>query len=393
MDSAIFAELERSFAQEGAAAAIDQLCRRLREQKDYGNLFYALLLKKRHELGVNPLPTAPAQELPVAVHASYENAIREASRLITRLYLEEGNIPQAFGYARIIGELEPIKEALDRYQPAEGEDIQQLVHLAFFEGVHQTKGFDWLLARFGICNAITTMSNPEFPHVPEVRRYCYERLTRALYQELRERLTTEIIRREGQPPACAEAPPETLGVVRELLRGRDWLFEDGMYHVDTSHLGSVVQMAIHLTPGDELAMARELCEYGQCLPSNAYTGEPPFDDLYRDHGIYLAILVGERVEEGVAHFRAKAENADPEKTGTYPAEVLVNLLLHRGRVPEALAVARRYLAKVDNRRLSCPSVVELCQKANDYPTLAELAREQGDPVHFVAGLIAARAAV
>jgi hypothetical protein len=35
-------------------------------------------------------------------------------------------------------------------------------------------------------------------------------------------------------------------------------------------------------------------------------------------------------------------------------------------------------------------VAELCQKVNDYGTLAEVAREQGDPVHFMAGLLAAR---
>ena len=34
------------------------------------------------------------------------------------------------------------------------------------------------------------------------------------------------------------------------------------------------------------------------------------------------------------------------------------------------------------------SFTELCQRAGDYNTLAEVAREQGDPVHFLAGLIA-----
>ena len=59
------------------------------------------------------------------------------------------------------------------------------------------------------------------------------------------------------------------------------------------------------------------------------------------------------------------------------------------RKAEALAVARKHLVGVDNRQLTCPSVSELCQKVNDYRALADVAREQGDPVHFMAGLLAA----
>jgi hypothetical protein len=66
------------------------------------------------------------------------------------------------------------------------------------------------------------------------------------------------------------------------------------------------------------------------------------------------------------------------------------LLLKLNRAPEALAVARKYLASVDNRQLSCPSIVELCQQVGDFRTLAEVSREQGDPVHFLAGLLAAQ---
>jgi hypothetical protein len=65
------------------------------------------------------------------------------------------------------------------------------------------------------------------------------------------------------------------------------------------------------------------------------------------------------------------------------------LLLKTARRREAVAVARRYLANVEERRLTCPSVLELCERAKDYGALAEVARAQDNPVHFVAGLIAA----
>ena len=93
MDPATYDTLQQTLASRGAAEAIDQLCQTLRERKDYGGLFYALLMKKRHQMGISPLPTGPATDLPESAHEEYENAIREAGRLVGRLYLEEGDIP------------------------------------------------------------------------------------------------------------------------------------------------------------------------------------------------------------------------------------------------------------------------------------------------------------
>jgi hypothetical protein len=391
MEPHVFAELETTLTTQGPVAAIDRLCTELRANKDYTALFYALLMKKRHELGVLPIPTGPAQDLPPETHAPYEDAIREAARLVGGLFLQDRNLAQAWLYFRMLGEPEPMRQALEAYEPQEGEDLQPVVQIAFYEGVHPTRGFDLILSRFGICNAITTLSNPELGHPADVRQYCLQRLVRALYTELRERLTAEIERQEGKPPAEAEAPPDTPGVVRRLITGRDWLFGDDFYHIDVSHLSSVVQMSLHLQPCPELGLARELCAYGQRLSGRFLgAGEPPFEEQYRAYDIYLAVLTGEEVEAGLKYFREQVEKNDVATVGTYPAEVLVNLLLRLERPAEALEVSRQYLAAIDPRRLTCPSITELCQKTGNYRTLADAAREQGDPVHFLAGLLAAR---
>ncbi|HEY7424449.1 MAG TPA: hypothetical protein VH682_09495 [Gemmataceae bacterium] len=391
MDRALFDELQRTLGADGPDAAVRRLCDRLRENKDYSSLFYALLMRKRQQLGVSPIPTGPASELPESTHADYEESIRAAGREVGRLFLHEGQLPQAWAYFRMLNEPEPVRETLDAYQPTEEEDLQTLVQIAFYEGVHPRKGFDWILNRFGLCNAITTLSSQELPHPPDVRQYCLQALIRALYAELRERLIAEIERHDEKPPAEASAPPDTPGILRKLIAGRDWLFADDFYHIDLSHLSSVAQMSMHLTPCTELGMARELCEYGQRLSGRFVNpGDPPFEDQYRAIGLYLAILAGDRVEEGLDYFRQQAEQADPQTVGTYPAQVLVNLLLKLDRPAEALAVARKYLAGVDNRQMACPGIAELCQKVGDFRTLAEVAREQGDAVHFLAGLLASK---
>jgi hypothetical protein len=380
MDPTTFDEIEQTLAKQGPASAIELLCNRLQETKDYNGLFYALLMKKRQELGVSTVPTGPAQDLPEAVHEAYEEGIRQAARQVGNLYLEEGNIANAWPYFRMLNEPEPVADALTKLQPGDEEDIQPLVHIAYYEGANPRRGFDWILERYGICNAITTLGGQDLGHPPDVRQYCIRRVVRNLHDELRDRLVHIITNQEGAAP---QATP-----IAELIAGRDWLFGDEFAHIDVSHLSSAVQMSAQLDPCPELDLARDLCVYGQRIsPRLRYPADPPFEDQYRDYGIYLAILAGDRVEEGLAHFRAKAEQADPETIGTYPAQVLVNLLLRLNRLNEALAVSRRFLASADGRQISCPGIGELCQRAKDYRTMAEVAREQGDAVHFAAGLI------
>jgi hypothetical protein len=378
----IYDDLQQTLDQQGPDAAIAGLCAALKEQKDYTGLFYALLMKKRHELGVSPIPTGPAQALPEKVHEPYEDAIRDAAHTVGKLYLDDGNITGAWAFYRMLGEPEPVRQAIENKVPADGEDCQPLIDIAYHQGVNPRKGFDVVLERYGICSAITLVGGGEFPHGQDVRDYCIKKLVRALHAELVERLKCEIERVQNFRPTPCNVP--------ELIAGRDWLFADDLYHIDVSHLGAVVQMGVNLQKSEELEMARELCSYGQHLsPRFQFNSDPPFDDQYRDYGVYLAILAGDQVEEGLAHFRAKVESTNAEEFGTYSAEVFVNLLLKLGRDQEALAVARRFLASADGRRLSCPGIVELCEKTGDYRTLAEVAREQRNAVHFMAGLLAA----
>src|SRR5438128_2311813 len=324
MDSTVFDDLTGTMAGSGPGAAIEQLCQILREKKDYASLFYARLLKKRYELGVSPIPTGPSQDLPEETHEAYEEAIREAGREVGNLYLQQGDIPRAWVYFRMLGENDAVKAALDKYQPKDNDDLQQLVDIAFHQGVNPQKGFDLLLDRFGTCSAITMVSSQEMGMPSDVRDYCIRKLVRALHGELCQRLKAEIAHREGSAPDTTSVPA--------LLAGRDWLFADDVYHIDISHLSAVVQMSIFLTGGDELPLARELCDYGKRLsPRFLGAGEPPFENLYQDYAVYLATLAGESVEQGIAHFRAKADKADPEKDGTRSAEVLVNLLLRLER--------------------------------------------------------------
>ncbi len=373
-----FVTVRQSLEASGPLAAADALIAQLRAADDFQNLFYALLLKKRVQLGVSPFPTGPASDLPDSVHTEYEQAIREAGREVGQIYLDRGDLFKAWGYYRMLGEPGPVMGALEAYTPGEDDDVYGVVDIAWQQGVHPRKGFDLVLSRHGICSAITMVGGADLSRTPEVRDYCVQGLVRALHAQLKERLAG----------VGVEVPADnTLG---QALAGRDDLFADDGYHIDTSHLSSVVQFALHLPPGKEHDLARELCEYGEKLSLNLQGDtHPPFDRGYADHKVFFDILADRDREAGIAHFKAKLPAAK-EMGNTLPAEVLVNLLIRLEQLPDAVAVAKEHLADADGQELSCPPLSELARRAADYNTLTATAEKSGDAVTYLAGLIAGR---
>jgi len=179
-------------------------------------------------------------------------------------------------------------------------------------------------------------------------------------------------------------PGETL---RELIADRDWLFEDGNYHIDVSHLSSVVRFARFLdSESPELAWAIELAEYGTHLDSQfQYPGDPPFEEFYPAHIHYLNFLAGNDRDRSLAYFRNQIDAETDEQDRAIAAYVLVDLLGRIGNTDEALQVAEKHLKHLDEG--SGFSFPDLCRRAQRWDTLQAIARERGDLVSFAAALI------
>ena len=203
-----------------------------------------------------------------------------------------------------------------------------------------------MVERYGICNAITTYSGQDFSRNPEAKQHCIRALVRSLYGQLRERLQG---RRRG-PRRHRARRAVTSG---DIVAAHPELFDEGAYHIDTSHLSSVCQFALELDPCPERKLARELCAYGEQLSDTfKFSSDPPFENTYADYKVLLDVLDGVNVEAGLKHFRDKIDPAAAEGS-TFPAEVYVNLLLKLDRKAEVLQVAKKYLAG-ENRQLVLP---------------------------------------
>src|SRR5262249_31314582 len=160
------------------------------------------------------------------------------------------------------------------------QDCQGIIEVALYQGVHPAKGFGLVLERYGVCNAITTYGQQDFSRNPEAKQACIKLMVRALHEQLLERLKSDIDSR-GEPV------PTTNNII-EVLHGRDLLFVDDAYHIDTSHLSSVAQMSLELNGGDEVQLARELCAYGEKLGSHfQHESDPLFERTYADFKVLL----------------------------------------------------------------------------------------------------------
>lgn len=374
MSKSVFASVEELARSANPSAALGLLVEHFRQHKEYSRLFEARLMKKRHELGAALMPTGHLHLHGDALKA-YDAEMLEAAKEAARLYLDNGQLPEAWPYFRALGDVAPVRETIERLKPEEGSDA--VIEIALGERVHPAKGFAMLLAQHGICRAITLFD--QYPDVA-TREQALGLLARTLHGDLVSNLRAVIARNEGSAPEVDSIAP--------LIEGRDWLFGEFCYHVDVSHLMSVVRLSIEADDREILSRAREMAVYGMRLHGELQPrGEAPFESFFRDHALYLGARLGENVDEAIAHFRGRVASYDYEQIGTYPAQVLIRMLLRLGRPAEAVEIFEQFVGETDPNYLSCPSLPQLCQLAGDYERLRKLAEKDGDLIRYAAAVI------
>ena len=173
-----------------------------------------------------------------------------------------------------------------------------IIEIAYHEGVHPRKGFELILSNYGICRAISSFQ--QYPG-QDGREECLRLLVRTLHHDLIESLKRAVVRAEGQAPETNN--------ISDLISDRDWLFEDNNYYIDTSHVISIIQFSIESHDREILSLALELTDYGRRLsPMYQFRGNPPFQNVYEDYGMYLQALLDKNVDKAIAHFRDKVRS-------------------------------------------------------------------------------------
>lgn len=382
--------IDESPAGEDPRATIGRLVESLESRGDFRALLDALLLQARFELGLPLAMPGGLNDLGEPARSAYEERYVDAIRSVGRKLLDRGEIAAAWPYFRVLGEHAPIVEAIERFEhrPAETYDpeapdtLGPIIDVAFGQGVHPRKGWDLILDHHGPCAAIGAFD--QLPPDETIRRPCAGRLIRHLHGQILVNLRADIARR-GEPEPAENAS------IPEILDGRDWLFEDDNYHVDVSHLSAAVRMSPILEDRPAIAAAIELTDYGRRLsPRHRFEGDPPFEDVYVDHGVYLRALLNNDYDAALEHFRAKLSTSGEswfDGSATLPPQVLILLLVRAARFVEAIEVFRERLLAVPEGSLICPNLTALCLRADRLDLLAQISRERDDAVNYAAAIL------
>lgn len=376
----VFDQVRDALASGDVEAGFDLAIDRFRKERSYPMIFEARLMQKRHALGMPLIQTEPWSNLGQDCQAAYERATVEAAREVGTLFLDDGEIGRAWPYFRAIGEKDLVRQAIEQCDDAaNGEVLDGIIEVAYHEQVNPKKGFELILKHYGTCRAITNFS--QYP-VDEGRADCAELLAENVHSELLANVKYAVEQKEGQAP-----DGDDLGAIVEE---RGWLFEGNAYYLDTSHVSSLVQMAPAIDRERTLELLLGMARYGSQLGEMyQFPGNPPFENVFEDYRVYISTVLRRDVEAGLEHFRRKIETCDANIAGTTPAQVLVNLLVRLERPGDAADVAVEHLSEADPQFLTCPNALQLCQMAQDYERLAEVARKRRDLLSFAAATMQA----
>lgn len=393
-DPAPFSKLAETLESSGIPAALDYLAETLEAEKKFPQLFEALLMKKRHQLGLPIEGSDSIREIPEEHRQEVEDYYVEVCRIIGGHFLAENKIGLAWPYFRAIEETDTIAAAISAWEPPEDwgeynedeeetddDDLDGIIEVAFNQGAHPVRGYELILSHYGTCRAITTFEH-QFPYQGENREKCGKLLIDQLYGELLSSLRNDIETTENKEAAAEDD-------IGTLIAEREWLFESLGYHIDISHLQSCIRAAASLEDPETIRKATQMCDYGRRLGRDYQVSErPPFEDFYNDYRILLRALAGEGIDGAVRYYTSKVEKNEPDEEGNnFPAEVLVFLLSKVERHAEATDVFVKYLSDVPGPLSICPNLLELSKQAGDYSQLLSIAENKNDLLQFGQGLV------
>jgi hypothetical protein len=406
----IFTQLASTADGSGTAAMFDTLATALKARRRWHALFDLRLLQARIALGLPATGELVGRggqgDIAPADRDQLDERSLAACREVGWPLLDEGHVAAAWMYLRAAATPAEVTEKLARLaadilatadstgdEDAAGR-LQEIVHVALWEGVDPALGIDIVIRTQGTCNAITAYEQAVSRLPARRQEPAAGVLVHHLHGEVSRAVAADLTHR-GAAVAAAEGAGVSMIPLLDLLRelgGPD----DASIHVDVSHLQSVLRIARVCTDPNIIRQAWELACYACRLPADvAYPGEPPFEEVGESSRLFFGAQLGHDRERAIGFFRRAAARARIEESGTLPADTLVLLLARLGRPAEALhaALERPADGPMPSTMLASgmlPSLVELATAADSWDDLLAACRERGDEITYAATLAARR---
>ena len=407
----IFAQLATTADAAGAAAMFDTLAASLKARGRWHALFDLRLLEARISLDLPATGELTGRggegDVSPADRDQLDERSLAACREVGWPLLEAGQVAAAWMYLRAAAVPAEVAEKLaalangitaseGNLQNLDDEEtasrLQEIVHVALWEGLDPALGIDLIIRTQGTCNSITAYEQA-VSRLPARRQApAAGVLVHHLHREVASALAADLTQR-GAAVTATDTSVASIIPLLDLLREIGDA-NDASIHVDVSHLQSVLRIARVCTDPDVIREAWELACYACRLPAEVvYPGEPPFENVGESSRMFFGAQLGHDVDRSIGFFRRSAAQARLEESGTLPSDTLVLLLTRLGRPGEALhaALERPAEGPMPSTMLASgmlPSLVELATAADSWDALLAVCRERGDEITFAATLAA-----
>jgi hypothetical protein len=363
---------------------LDQMVQHFRQSRQPMELFEALKMRIRNQLGLRLVTSESEPSRPEAVEQQLEIGLLDACREAGTMLIEDGKVGEGWMYLRPTGDLGLAKQLIAKI-PITDENYDEMVQVLLHEGVDVARGFQAVIDHQGTCNSITLYEQSLAGRSKDDRKAAAGRLLDHLYQELITLVRGDISRRE--------APAGDDQSLAEMIEKRRWILEDGGYHLDTTHLSSTIRIAAVLDDAEQQRKAWELTQYGKRLDHQfQYPGDEPFVDFYPAHATFFAILLGENVDAGLKVFQRKARSLDATQHGTGAIETYVDLLDRVGRHRQAIEAAIELVPHELPAQRIVPLLIEIAEKAEQedgagvYDPILQYCQQHNDVLGYAAAL-------
>ena len=378
----LFDQLEQQSTSGGVDAVLQHLITSLQQDKKHHELFEALKMQVRHRAGLPLLYGESGDDLDSKQRTLLEDGLLGACRQVGTGLLEDGRVSEGWMYMRPVGDMSAAREMINKIE-VQDDNIDEMVEVLLQEGVDPARGFSVVLQNYGTCNAITTFESVMPQKGKADQRAVAQLLLRHVHQELFTNVKADVAgRQESEPTATTLA---------ELIAGQEGMFGEHSYHIDTTHLASTTRFSRILEDEESLRLALDLTQYGKELHEQfQYEGDEPFTDIYRDHAFYFQALLGENLDEALAYFKDRSDNVDTNQWGTVGIETYIDLLARVGKIEEAIAVTIEKTQPGQRTMGLAPSLLELCERSDNYSPLMDACRGSDDVLGFATGLMQAK---
>ena len=355
---------------------LDQMVEYFRESRRPMELFEALKMRTRHQLGLPLVQNDEEPSRPEEVEQQLEAGLLDACREAGTMLIKDGRVGEGWMYLRPTGDTELAQQLIADAKITD-DNFDEMIQVLLHEGIDVKRGFQAVLDHQGTCNTITLFEQTLQTRSKSDRRAAAECLLNHLYAELCELVRGDIANRE--------APAGDNESLHDMISTRKWIMGEGGYHLDTTHLASTVRIAAVLESKEHLQKAWELTQYGRQLNHQLqYPGDEPFVDFYPAYAAFYGTLLGNNVDAGLKMFERKAKSVNTADHGTGAIETYVDLLDRVGRrtdavkaavelvpddvppqriVPLLIGIAER--AKADGDAAAFEEILGYCQKHDD----------------------------